>query len=239
MRLPMPSRRRQVRRDGRERLAVSQAAGALHMHGEVAVAEPEPGLAAELLERRHERPGLVAAAPAGLRIVETGQRIGQGVEVGSDMQAEMLEIIAGIGHHRETAGRQHARQAERQLGAADAARQRQHRPIVGGSQRRHDRCHRAHRNRSSAAGRIRARAAIGGSVSSKPETSTTGLPFVGLPHEQGRGGRDLVRKAGLGELQRATVQVGLAAQILERGDAGGAERDARPCRGARRGRSCR
>ncbi len=41
-----------------------QAHRALHVQRKVAVAEPEPGLAAERRQRLHERPGLVAPAPA-------------------------------------------------------------------------------------------------------------------------------------------------------------------------------
>ncbi len=38
----------------------------------------------------------------------------------------MLEVVAGIGDHQQVAGRQHAAQAERELGAADAAGKRNH-----------------------------------------------------------------------------------------------------------------
>ena len=63
--------------DRRQRLAGGEPAGALDMGREIAVAEPEPGLAAERFERRHEGPGLVAPAPAGLRIVEPGEGVEQ------------------------------------------------------------------------------------------------------------------------------------------------------------------
>ncbi len=67
----MPSLRVRVRRDGGQAISGRETPRALHMHGQIAVAELEPGLAAELLQRAHEGPGLVLAAPARRRIVET------------------------------------------------------------------------------------------------------------------------------------------------------------------------
>ena len=99
--------------DLREALAGAQPAGALDMGREILVAELEPGLAAERRQRLHEVPGLAGAAPAGLGIVEPGERVHDGVEVGRDVEAEMLEIIAGIRRHGERARRQHAIEAER------------------------------------------------------------------------------------------------------------------------------
>ena len=99
----------------------------------IAVAEAEPGLAAQRTDRLHERPGLVAPAPAGRRIVEAGQRIDQRVDIGRDGQAEMLEIVAGVGDDQQIVRRQHAAQAQRQLGAADAAGQRNDRPLLIGT----------------------------------------------------------------------------------------------------------
>src|SRR5437879_12676292 len=52
--------------DARERLARGEPALALNVGGEIAVAELEPGLAAERRERRHEGPGSVAPSPAPL-----------------------------------------------------------------------------------------------------------------------------------------------------------------------------
>jgi hypothetical protein len=87
----------------------------------IGVAELEPRLAAERRECRHEGPCLAAASPAALLVGEAAERVHQGVEVRRDRQPHMLEIVAGIGHHHEIAGRQHARQPQRQFGATDAA----------------------------------------------------------------------------------------------------------------------
>ncbi len=80
-------------------------------------------------KRLHEGPGLVAPAPALGRIVEAGEGVEQRVDVGRDMKAEMDEIIAGVRHHGEKAGGEHAVEPERQLGAAYAAGERQHPPL--------------------------------------------------------------------------------------------------------------
>ena len=56
--------RAQVCGDRRQRFAGPQPARALDMHGEIAVAQSEPGLAAKRRQRLHERPGLVADGPS-------------------------------------------------------------------------------------------------------------------------------------------------------------------------------
>ena len=95
------------------------------MDGEVLVAEEEPGLAAERAERLHEGAALPCPAPTGLLVREPREGIGKRVEIGADLQAEMLEIVAGVGHHGEPAGvLQHVAEPERQLGAADPAGER-------------------------------------------------------------------------------------------------------------------
>ena len=66
------------------RLPQAQPAGALDMQREIAIAEPKPVRAAERADRVHERPGLVAPAPAGNGIVDAGENIGQRVDIGRD-----------------------------------------------------------------------------------------------------------------------------------------------------------
>ena len=107
--------------DARQAFPGAQPARAFHVQRQVAVAEAEPGLAAQGLEHRHEGPGLVGPAPSGLGVVAARQRIEHGVEVGRDMQAQMLEVVAGVDHDAEPPRPQVAVQAERQLGAAHAA----------------------------------------------------------------------------------------------------------------------
>ena len=86
-RIPTPKARVNSAVTCRQRGALGQALGAVQVGGEVAVAEAEPGLAAEALERLHDLPGLAGEAPAALVVVQPGQRVGHGVEVGADVQA--------------------------------------------------------------------------------------------------------------------------------------------------------
>ena len=122
----------------------------------------------------------------------------------------MLEIVAGIGDDGQRSRRQNAVEAERQLGAADPARQRQH----------------AHRKRSCSAGRIKAAAGTSGADQREPADQHHRHGFVGLAHQQPRGGGDLVGKAGLGHQQFAPEEIGMAAHIDQRRQPRGAQRDA-------------
>ena len=107
--------------DGGQSLAPPQPTRALDMNREVAIAKAEPILAAERRERFHERPGLVLPTPSQLRVVEAGERVHQRVGVRRDMQAEMLEIIADIGHDKQIVRRHDPAEAQRELGAPDAS----------------------------------------------------------------------------------------------------------------------
>ncbi len=60
-------------------------------------------------------------APADFAVGEPGQRVGDGVDVGGDRQAQMLLIIAGVDDDQELFGWPDPRQAKGELGAADAA----------------------------------------------------------------------------------------------------------------------
>jgi hypothetical protein len=110
--------------EGTQAFARCQAPGAFYVQSQVAVAQPEPGLAPEGFEHAHEGPGLVVSAPAAIRTRETRERVERGVQVGRNPQAEMCEIIARIDDHRQGARREHALQAEAEFGAADSAGQR-------------------------------------------------------------------------------------------------------------------
>src|SRR5215468_6493568 len=80
----------------------------------------------------------------------------------------MLEIVAGVGDHKQLAGRQDAAQAERQFRAAYPAGQRHDDSL-------------AHWNMSSAAGRTSSDAALSGPRHVRPRTITTGWPSAPCP----------------------------------------------------------
>src|SRR3954469_16058233 len=138
------------------------------MQREIAIAEPKPVLAAERADGVHERPRLVTPAPAGDGIVETSENIGQRVDIGRDAKSKMLEIVAGVGDHKQFVGRQDATETERQFCAADPAGERNDQSP-------------AHRNMSSAAGRTSSEAALSGPCHVRPRTITTGWPSAPCP----------------------------------------------------------
>ncbi len=74
----------QRRRHRAERLARGEAAGAEEVSRQVAVAQPEPVLAAQPGQLVHDGPALAGHAPSGLAVVHPGQRVGHGVEVRAD-----------------------------------------------------------------------------------------------------------------------------------------------------------
>src|SRR5262249_34089788 len=143
---------------------------ALDVGGEVTIAERKPAFPAERFERGHEGPSLIAPAPPALRVVEACQRVHDGVEIGRYGEPEMLEVVAGIDHGHEVCARHDAAEPQSELGAANAAAQRDDSPACG-----------AHRNKSSSAGRSRVAAGDGGSDQDSPCTSTIGLPSSACP----------------------------------------------------------
>ena len=82
-----PERAREPGGDGGERLAGAQRLRADEVEAEVAVAEPEPVLAAERRDRAERLPGLARPAPAALLVVQAGERVEDAVEVGRDVRA--------------------------------------------------------------------------------------------------------------------------------------------------------
>src|SRR5215472_4038907 len=135
------------------------------MRRKVAVAKLEPGRSAECLERRHKGPGLVAPAPSGRRVIDTGQCVEKRVYIGRNREPEMLEIIPCVGDDGQRTRRQGTVKAERQLSAADPTRQSEH----------------AHRKRSCSAGRISAAAATSGADQRSPRISTIGTASSAWP----------------------------------------------------------
>ncbi len=110
-------------RDGGQRLAAAQRLRAHEMESEIAVAEHEPPLAAPRARRFERLPRLTGAAPAPLGVIEAGDCVQHRVEVGRDVQAEHLEIVADVPDHGELAGREHVVKTGRKLRATDAARE--------------------------------------------------------------------------------------------------------------------
>ena len=112
-------------RDRAQALARPQSPGPLDMDGEVLVTEEEPGFTAERAKGLHEGAALPCPPPAGLRIREPCEGVGERVEIGADLEAEMLEVVAGVGDDGEPGGVvKHVAEPECELGAADTAGER-------------------------------------------------------------------------------------------------------------------
>ena len=146
-------------------LALREERASPDVQGEILVTESEPRLAAELRERLHEVPRLVGATPAGLGVGGPGQRVGQRVHVGADVEAQVVEIVARVDDENEFVRIENAGQPERQLGAADTAGECQH----------------GHRNRSSSKGRTIMPALSSVSLAGNPRTSAAGVRSVVSP----------------------------------------------------------
>ena len=91
------------------------------MGREVDVAEAEPGLGPQPPKRPEDPKAIVRDAPTCLHVCKTGERVGHRVYVGRDVKAVERLVVARVDHNRELLRGQRARQAQRQLGAADTS----------------------------------------------------------------------------------------------------------------------
>ena len=150
---------------------------------------------------------------------------------GEIVQAEMLEIVAGVGDDDQLVGRDELAEAEHELCAADAAGKRENQiPFVRRA---------AHRNKSScglAHQSRRRQSEIGPREAAQHDHRRC---LTRLPHQQrGRRG-DFVGEAGFADLQAAPVEIRRAAQI-DRAPASRRHRARRRrCRAATHARNCR
>src|SRR5262249_42937525 len=67
--------------------------------------------------------GLIGAAPALLRVDPAAQRVHDGVQVGADVQAEQVDVVAGVADDRDLSIWRSCLQAAQEAGAAHAARE--------------------------------------------------------------------------------------------------------------------
>ena len=99
-----------------QRGALRQALRAAQADREVAVAEVEPDLDAELAQLRHRVEGVAVKAPAAL-VDAIGQPEGAQVRIGADVGAVDLDVVGGVGHHDELVA-DHVEHPAGELGAA-------------------------------------------------------------------------------------------------------------------------
>ncbi len=117
----IPSARASRARDGGERLARAKRLRPDEVEAEIAVAEPEPVLAAERRDRAERLPGLAGPAPASLLVVQAGEGVEDAVEVGRDGHPEHLEVVADVADDGDIRAARHVDEAAREARAADAA----------------------------------------------------------------------------------------------------------------------
>ena len=106
--------------DGRQGLAFAQRLCANEVEAEVAVAEPEPVLAAEGRHGCERLPRLAGPAPAALLVVEACEGVEDAVEVGRDRHPEHLEVVADVADDRQICAPGRIDQAACEPRAADA-----------------------------------------------------------------------------------------------------------------------
>ena len=94
----------------RQPRAVGQPRRALHAHREVAVAEVEPDVLAQLAQPLHHLEGVAPQAPAAL-VDPVGQPVEDEVGIGGDVGAVDLDVVGGVGDRRRA--RRRPRRASR------------------------------------------------------------------------------------------------------------------------------
>ena len=107
----------------RERHALAQELGAHEMQADVAVAEPEPRLAAELRDGVERLPRLARAAPAALLVGEAGERVEDAVQIGRDPKAQHLDVVRDVAYDGNVAWIDYTDEAAQEPRATDAARE--------------------------------------------------------------------------------------------------------------------
>ena len=208
---------------GGERLAGAQRLRPHEVEPEIAVAEPEPVLAAERGDGGERLPGLSGAAPASLLVVQAGERVEDAVEVGRDREAEHVEVVADVPDHRHAGRIDGADEPAREAGAADAAGE--ERDLHSASSRPIAACVRGPARRP-----IRARSSSVSTSSARfGIAAATRCDPVRLQRGRGNGRRCERRRAG----RRATP-----AEARARSSSRPRPRRARPPRARRRRRAC-
>ena len=121
LREPDPSRK--LRGDLGERPTLAESLCPDEVEAEVAVAETKPALAAPLPSGLERAPRLDGAAPASLAVDQARERVQQAVEVGRDVNAEELEVVADVADHGQLVRAEHSGEPAREAGASASARQ--------------------------------------------------------------------------------------------------------------------
>ena len=104
-----------------ERHACAQQLGPHEVEADVAVAEPEPRLAAERRHGVEHLPALTGAAPAALVVGEAGERVENGVQIRRDPKAQHLDVVRDVAYDGNVAWIDDTYDAAQEPRATDAA----------------------------------------------------------------------------------------------------------------------
>ena len=88
------------------------------MEPDVAVSEPKPVLRTEARRRLERIPGLAGSPPTALVVDEPTKRVDEAVEVGRDVEAQDLDVVADVADDRELPGLEGGVEASREACAA-------------------------------------------------------------------------------------------------------------------------
>jgi len=104
-----------------ESFSLGKHRGAVNMRGEIAIAEIEPSFATVYGEAFEEMKSLAAHAPAFRGIDDSGERVGDDVQVGRNFQTVHNDVVAGVNDDGEVARIHRMGEAEEKLRCADTA----------------------------------------------------------------------------------------------------------------------
>ena len=101
-----------------ESLSLTEQFGAEQMDGEVAVADVKPDGLRQFFHGLQAEKRVAFYSPAAFFAQQTGQNVGDGIEIGRNVEAPPLEIVAGVHDDGQFFGGDDLAQAIDELGAA-------------------------------------------------------------------------------------------------------------------------
>ena len=124
-----PPRRRNLGGHLRQRCPLVETVRAIQVRREVAVTQAEPRRAggrgewphiAVALQSVHRLPALAGQTPARLGVDRSREGVGDGVEVGADVEAVQHDVVTGVHDRGDVGGRGHVNEARQEPGGAHA-----------------------------------------------------------------------------------------------------------------------
>src|SRR5262249_29133700 len=114
------------RRHFGKRFAGRQSLGAKQVGGEVPIAEAEPFGSAVSRHHPHRGKGFVGQTPTPFFVPDAGQRVHHRVEIRTDIEAKVNEIVSGVDDHRQRGAGQSAREPVRKPRPTHSTGERHH-----------------------------------------------------------------------------------------------------------------